>query len=94
MQNWGGTVVYMVLFFVILYFLMIRPQQTAQKKRVEMLNRMQVNDHVVTVGGIHGKVIKMKEDSLMLRIAEKVEVEVQKSAISAVVGKDNNNNDQ
>ncbi|MHB1418163.1 MAG: preprotein translocase subunit YajC [Bacillota bacterium] len=94
MQNWGGTVIYLGLFFVILYFLMIRPQQNQQKKRQEMLGQMQLNDRIITVGGLHGKITKMKDESVMLRIADKVEVEMQKSAISQVLGKGDDNNNQ
>lgn len=89
MQGWGGTIVYLGIFFAILYFLMIRPQQKQQKKRKEMLESLKVNDAIVTVGGIHGRIIKLKEDSLILRIADKVEVELQKSAVGYVLGKNN-----
>jgi preprotein translocase subunit YajC len=83
-QGWGLTIFYLVFFFAIFYFLIIRPQQRQQKKRQEMLSKLKVDDRVVTVGGIHGRITKIKDDTVMLRIADKVEVEVNKNAIAYV----------
>lgn len=71
-----------------MYFLMIRPQKKQQQKRQEMIDSLKVNDAVVTIGGINGKVMKIKEDKVTLRIADKVEVDFEKSAISRVLGKE------
>lgn len=79
-----GTIIYIVLLFGLLYFLMIRPQQQRQKKHQDMLRSIKVNDKVVTAGGIYGTVVKVKEDSFVLRIADNVRVEVLKSAIGQV----------
>lgn len=88
LQQWTGTILYLLFFFAIIYFLMIRPQQKQQKKRQEMLNSLKVNDGVVTIGGIHGRIIKIKENSLILRIADKVEVEFDKAAIARIKGQE------
>ncbi|NLC76183.1 MAG: preprotein translocase subunit YajC, partial [Clostridia bacterium] len=56
--QWGGTIIYLAVFFGIIYFLMIRPQQKQQKQRMEMLNSVKVNDRIITIGGIHGKIVK------------------------------------
>ncbi|WP_366922593.1 preprotein translocase subunit YajC [Metallumcola ferriviriculae] len=88
LQGIGGTVAYFGLFIAILYFLMIRPQQKQQKKRQEMLGKLEINDKVVTVGGLHGKLIKMDDDTIVLRIADKVEVKFDKKSI-AYVASDN-----
>jgi len=85
MEQWIGTIGYLLIFFAILYFLMIRPQQKQQKQRREMLSKLKTNDHVVTIGGIHGRIIRLKEDRLSLRIADKIEVELEKSAVAHVV---------
>lgn len=79
-----GTIIYIVLLFGLLYFLMIRPQQQRQKKHQDMLRNIKVNDKVVTAGGIYATVVKVKEDSFILRIADNVRVEVLKSAIGQV----------
>jgi len=86
---WGTTILYLVIFFGIIYVMMIRPQQRQQKKHQEMLAKLKVNDHVVTSGGIHGRITKIKESSLILRIAEKVEVEFEKNAVAFVAGQEN-----
>lgn len=77
-------VLYLVVFFGIMYFLMIRPQQKQAKQRQALLSSLKVRDKVVTSGGIYGKITKVKENSVMLLIAEKVEVEVSKSGIVSV----------
>lgn len=87
-QGWTATVIYLVLFFAILYFLMIRPQQQQQKKRQKMLSEVKVNDPVITVGGIHGRITRVKDTSVIVRIADKVEIEVEKTGIGYVGGKE------
>ncbi|GAW92705.1 preprotein translocase subunit YajC [Calderihabitans maritimus] len=89
MEAWAGTIIYAVLFFAIMYFLLIRPQQKQQKKRQEMIKALKVNDPVVTIGGIHGRITKIKDTSIMIRIADKVEIELEKSAVAYVPGKQN-----
>jgi preprotein translocase subunit YajC len=82
--SWNIAFLYLAVFFVIMYLLIIRPQQVQQKKRQEMLSKLRVNDHIVTVGGLHGRITKIKENSLIVRIADKVEVEIDKSAVAYV----------
>ncbi|MHB8158677.1 MAG: preprotein translocase subunit YajC [Desulfocucumaceae bacterium] len=86
MQQFGqyGTIIYIVALFALLYFLMIRPQQQRQKKHQEMVRGMKVNDRVVTAGGILGTVVKVKEEAIVLRIADGVRIEVLKTAIAQV----------
>ena len=80
------SILYIIVLFAILYFLMIRPQQTRQKKHQEMLRRLAVNDEVITIGGIYGTVVKVKEKSVLLRVADNVRIEFSKSAISQIMG--------
>jgi len=75
-------ILYIVGLFALLWFLMIRPQQQRQKKHAEMVRNLKVNDHVVTVGGIYGTIVKVKEDTFILRVADNVRIEVLKHAIS------------
>jgi len=84
MMQQYGTIIYIVALFALLYFLMIRPQQQRQKKHQEMLKGIKVNDKVVTAGGIYGTVVKVKEDTLILKVADNVRLEVLKSAIGQV----------
>lgn len=83
-----ASLLYIVALFAILYFLMIRPQQQRQKKHQEMIKNLKVDDKVITLGGIYGTIVKIKEDSLILRVADNVRIEFMKTAISQVLGKD------
>ncbi|AFQ42954.1 MULTISPECIES: preprotein translocase subunit YajC [Desulfosporosinus] len=87
-QSTLTLVLYFVVFFGIMYFLMIRPQQKQAKKRQELMNNLRTRDQVITTGGIYGKITKVKEDSVMLLIAEKVEIELAKSGIVSVENRD------
>ncbi len=88
------SLLYVVGLFALLYFLMIRPQQQRQKKHQAMVSSLKPNEKVVTIGGIYGTIIKIKEDSLILKIAENVRIELQKSAISQVLSKEDEENDE
>ena len=82
----AGMFVPMVCVFVIMYFLVLRPQQQQRKKLQEMVDNMKTGDAVVTTGGIHGIVSNMKDGStLTLKIADNVRIEVDKSAIATVL---------
>lgn len=88
--QWGGMIIYLAVFFGIIYFLMIRPQQKQQKQRMQMLNSVKVNDRIVTIGGIHGRITKIKDDIITVRIADKVEIELEKQAIGRVLNNKDN----
>jgi preprotein translocase subunit YajC len=82
----AGMIVPMVCVFVIMYFLVLRPQQQQRKKLQEMVDNMKTGDAVVTTGGIHGIVSNMKDgNTLMLKVADTVRIEVDKSAIASVL---------
>jgi preprotein translocase subunit YajC len=80
-----------VLMFVILYFLMIRPQMKRQKEHRNLLAALGKGDEVVTAGGVLGKVTRVTETYITVEIAEAadkpVEIVVQKSAVSTVLPK-------
>ncbi|MDD2865813.1 MAG: preprotein translocase subunit YajC [Candidatus Omnitrophota bacterium] len=71
----------LALIFLIFYFILIRPQQKQQKEFKKMLESLKKNDQVVTVGGIHGTIINVKEKTLIIRIDDNTRVEVDKSAV-------------
>lgn len=75
-----------VLIFVIMYFLIIRPQRTQMKKREEMLNNVRRNDNVITGGGIVGKVTKVfeNEGELEVEIAQGTKIRVLRSMLADV----------
>lgn len=83
-----GMIIYLVAMVAIFYFLLIRPQKKRQKAMQNMLDAMQVNDKVVTAGGIVGKVISIKEDTVVIETGvgqEKSKIKFEKSAISKVL---------
>ncbi len=77
----------LVLMFVVLYFVMIRPQMKKQKEHKSMIDALAKGDEVVTVGGLLGKVSKMGESHLGLEVSNGVEVQVQRSAVVQVLPK-------
>lgn len=77
----------MIVIFVAFYFLLIRPQQKRQKAHTELVSALSTGDEVLTAGGILGKVTAVSEHYATLKIADDVEIKVQKSTVSAVVPK-------
>lgn len=77
----------MAVIFGAFYFLLIRPQQKRQKSHNELVAGVSTGDEVITAGGILGKVTAISELYATLEIAEKVEIKIQKSTISAVAPK-------
>lgn len=76
-------VLMLVIMFAIVYFLMIRPQQKQQKTHRDFLGRLKRGDEVVTQSGFIGKVHEVKENIVILELADKVKVKVVKQAVSA-----------
>jgi preprotein translocase subunit YajC len=74
----------LVLIFVIFYFLLIRPQKQKEKEHQKMLAGINKNDEVVTLGGIHGTIVSVKEKTLTLRIDENVKMEIEKSSVAYI----------
>jgi preprotein translocase subunit YajC len=88
----GGiyTMLPILLFIPLLYFMMIRPQQKRQKQWQEMLGGIKSGDRVTTSGGIRGIILSIKDDSIIIRVApDNLKLEVAKSAIASVITQDN-----
>lgn len=85
----ASSLIFFAVIMGIMYFLMIRPQQKKQKEMQKMLDAMQVNDKVITSGGIYGRVVSMKPDKgiVVLEIDDtnKVRVDFQRTAVVAIV---------
>jgi preprotein translocase subunit YajC len=77
----------LVLLFVLLYFLMIRPQAKRAKEHRTMLQALQKGDEVVTSGGTLGKVINVGDQFVTLEVAANVEIKVQKSSVQTLLPK-------
>ena len=72
----------LIVIFVVFYFLLIRPQKLSQKEHQRMIQNLDKNDEVVTTGGLHGRIINVKDKTLILRIDENVKVEIDKNCIA------------
>lgn len=77
----------LVLMFVVLYFVMIRPQMKKQKEHKSMVDALAKGDEVVTAGGMLGKVAKIGETYISVELASGVEVQMQRSAVATVLPK-------
>ena len=84
-----GSVVTQLLFFAaifaIFYFLLIRPQQKQKKERERMLASIKKGDRVVTSSGMHGTVVGLNEHTVVLKVADQVKLEFDRSAIGRAV---------
>jgi preprotein translocase subunit YajC len=87
MQSSLMSMLPLVLMFVVLYFVMIRPQMKKQKEHRTMIDALAKGDEVVTSGGMLGKVTKLSETQMSLEVANNVEVQVQRSAVTQVLPK-------
>lgn len=81
----GGGMMWILLIamFAIMYFFMIRPQNKKQKEIANFRKSLQVNQHVVTAGGIHGVIKELNDDYVMLEIASNVRIKIEKNSIFA-----------
>ena len=83
-------IIWLVVMFGVFYFMLIRPQKKQEKKQKEMLAALQVGDKVVTIGGICGKIAKLKDDYVYIETGfvgnpnEKSTIKLERSAIKTV----------
>ncbi|MBT3468440.1 MAG: preprotein translocase subunit YajC [Opitutae bacterium] len=84
------NLVMIVFLFAGMWFLIIAPQRKKQKEQQKMIDALGSGDKVVTVGGFYGIVQSVKDDRVIIKIAEGTKAEVRKSAIEACLNKDSN----
>jgi preprotein translocase subunit YajC len=77
----------LVLFAVVFYFLLIRPQAKRQKEHKRMIDALSKGDEVVTAGGIAGRIADMGENFVQLEVADGVQVKIRRAAVEAVLPK-------
>ena len=76
----------LVILLAVMYFLLIRPQKKREKEINAMRRGIQVGDEIITIGGICGKIVKTKDESLVIQVgADKVKFEIMRWAVSKVV---------
>ncbi len=80
-----GAFVPFILIFVIMYFLLLRPQMRRQKDQQRLVAALKTGDRVVTSAGIHGLISNVKETTVIVKVADNVKIEMEKSAVTNVV---------
>lgn len=77
----------LILMLVVFYFLLIRPQQKRQKERMAMLDALKKGDKVITIGGLHGTIVDLSDDQVVLRVNENTKLTFERHAVNTVVQK-------
>lgn len=79
------TVVYVVAIIAIIYLLIIRPQKKRQKQHDDLVSALSLGVEIVTIGGIHGEVSRIKDDTIWMKVSNNVEIEIEKSAVAKTI---------
>ncbi len=77
-----------ILIFVIMYFLLFRPQMKRQKEAAKLVAALKTGDRVVTASGIHGLISNVKDRTVILKIADNVKIEIERSAVATILAGD------
>ena len=85
----GGLIGFLpiILMFVLLYFLMIRPQMKRAKEQKQMIESLQKGDEVITSGGVLGRITKLGDAYVSVEIAPETEISVQRAAVQTILPK-------
>lgn len=84
LEQWGSLIMIGIL-LVVMYFFMIRPQKKQEKQIMDMRNNLQVGDEITTIGGIIGKIVSIKEETVLLETSgNKTKIRILKSAVKVV----------
>jgi preprotein translocase subunit YajC len=81
----GSFFVPLIFIFIIMYFVMIRPQKKRQEQQQKLISSLKTGDRVVTNAGIHGLISNVKENTVLVKVADNVKIEMDKSAITNVL---------
>jgi preprotein translocase subunit YajC len=81
-SEWMTIAIYFGLFLAIFYFFLILPRKKQEKKHKIMVEELKKGDRVVTIGGIRGEIGRVKEDTIMLKVADNMEIEMVKKAVA------------
>ena len=81
----GSFFVPLIFVFIIMYFVMIRPQKKRQEQQQKLITSLKTGERVVTNTGIHGLISNVKETTVLVKVADNVKIEMEKSAITNVL---------
>jgi preprotein translocase subunit YajC len=88
-----GLLIWLLIIGGMFYFLLILPQRRRDKEFKRMISSLKRGDTVITIGGIVGKVIDIKNDTVKIKVANTTELEITKRAIGSVIGKKETDNE-
>ena len=80
----GSFFVPLIFIFIIMYFVMFRPQKKRQEQQQKLISALKTGDRVVTNGGIHGLISNVKDTTVIVKVADNVKIEMEKSAVTTV----------
>src|SRR6186997_3282367 len=80
-----GSFIPFIFIFIIMYFVLRRPQMRRQKEQQRLVSTLKTGDRVVTNAGIHGLISNVKETTVIVKVADNVKIEMEKSAVTNVV---------
>jgi preprotein translocase subunit YajC len=80
----GGFIPF-IFIFIIMYFILLRPQMRRQKEQQRLVSALKTGDRVVTNAGIHGLISNVKETTVIVKVADNVKIEMEKSAVANVL---------
>lgn len=80
----GGTqmIIFIVLIFIVFYFFMIRPQQKKQKQMQNFRETLKKGDNIVTIGGVHGKIFDVQENTFTIEVEDGSKIKIDKAAVA------------
>ena len=82
--GFGGFIPF-IFIFIIMYFVLLRPQMRRQKEQQRLVSALKTGDRVVTSAGIHGLISNVKDSTVIVKVADNVKIEMEKSAIASVM---------
>ncbi|MCX7031580.1 MAG: preprotein translocase subunit YajC [Spirochaetes bacterium] len=84
MSQWGILIV-MPLIILVFYFLVMRPQNKKQKDAKKLLENLRKGDRIITIGGLRGTIVSVKDDAVVLKVDDNTKLEYSKSAVATVL---------
>ncbi len=84
MESFSSLII-LLLFFAVMYFVLIRPQQKRQREHAKMVSDLTLDDDIVTIGGIHGTVVALGDDAVDIEVTDDVVIRIQRSAVAKIV---------
>lgn len=80
-----GTLIMFMLIIFIFYFLIIRPQQKRQKERQMLLDSIKKGDKIVTIGGLHGEIVGIDDNTILVKVADNVKLKFDRSSVNSII---------